>query len=73
MRTPRFSEVTLCVTLKCSLKFIYMRGIFVLGGKGRCICLTCSPRLMILSLVLHQDNAAGHNLVWAKADQKVLD
>lgn len=46
---------------------------FVLGGKGRCVCLRCSPRLIVLSLVLHQGNAAGHNLVWAKAEQKVLD
>lgn len=48
-------------------------GIFVLGEKGRCVCLIRSARLIVLSLVLHQNNAAGHNSVWAKADQNVLD
>lgn len=64
MRNPRFSEAIPCVTLKCLLK--PWKGIFVLGEKGRCVCSICSPRLIALSPVLHQNNAAGHNSVWTK-------
>lgn len=63
MRNPWFSEVIPRVTLKCLLK--PWKGLFVLVKRAG-VYVQCSPGLIAPSLVLHQNNAAGYNLVWGK-------